>query len=152
MSDSSKERLKRLERLLQIRETYVSVSEANVKLAEGEVRKFATAEETVAGQIRDTKAEIAYLKSATAHDVQSSEKYISALQSRRKQIQQALEKADRTLEQRRNEWTEAMREKKIIEKMQEHRLQEWQHEDDVAKQNSQDENTIARYVRTRLKD
>lgn len=151
MSDGPKDRLKRLARLLQIRETYVSVAETNVKQAEGEVRKFEQAETVVTGQIQDTRAGIAYLQTASGSEIQNSEKYIFALQLQSKLIQQSLEKAASKLEQRRREWTEAMREQKIIEKMQERRLHQWERDDNVAKQKSQDENSITRYVRSRIK-
>ena len=150
MSDGLKGSLKRLQRLSQIRQTYVSVAEAGVKQAEGEVRRLENAETEVAGNIQDTQAGIAYLQTATGQDIQNGEKYIQALQQQRKTIQLSLEKATGNLEQRRGEWTEAMREQKIIEKVQERRLHQWEREDDTAQQKSQDEASIARYVRTRL--
>ena len=152
MKDGLKESLKRLERLFQIRQTYVSVAEAGVKNAEREVRKLEADETRVTGNIQDTRAGIAYLQTATGHDLHSGEKYISALEMQRKQIHQSLEKAEGNLEERRGEWTEAMREQRIIEKLQERRLHQYEREDDVEAQKSQDDITIARYVRTRLKD
>ena len=109
--------LKRLERLVQIKQTYVSVAEANVKQAEGEVRQLETAENAITGNIQHTQAEIAYLQTATGQDLQSSENYIHSLELQRKLIQQSLEKATTNLDQRRSEWTEAMREQRIIEKV-----------------------------------
>jgi flagellar export protein FliJ len=152
MSDGLKGSLKRLERLSQIRQTYVSVAEAGVKQAEGEVRRLETADTEVAGNIQHTQAGIAYLQSATGQDIQNGEKYIQALQHQRKVIRQSLETATGNLEQRRGEWTEAMREQKIIEKVQERRLHQSEREDDVASQKSQDDITIGRYIRTRIKD
>jgi len=64
-------------------------------------------------------------------------------------IRQSLEKANINLEQRRKEWTEAMREQKIIEKVQERRLHQWERQDDAAGQKSQDEMSVGRFVRTR---
>ena len=141
--------LKRLERLVQIKETYVSVAEANVKTAEGEVRRLETAEQEVTGNIQDTKAGIAYLSTATGEEVQSGEKYIKALEIHRGLIQRSLEKATTNLEQRRTEWTEAMREQKIIEKVQERRLHQCERDDEVANQKSQDEMTVGRFVRNK---
>ena len=109
----------------------MSVAEAGVKAAEGEVRKLETAEHEIAGNIQHTQAGIAYLQTATGQEIQSGEKYIQALQNSVKIIQQSLEKATTNLEQRRREWTEAMREQKIIEKVQERRLHQWEREDDV---------------------
>jgi flagellar protein FliJ len=152
MKDELKQGLKRLERLFQIRQTYVSVAEAGVKTAEREVRRLEADETRVTGNIQATQAEIAYLQNATGQDLHTGERYIKALQAQRKQIQQSLEKAESNLEQRRAEWTEAMRDQKVIERLQERRLQQYEREDDVETQKSQDDNTIARYVRTRLKD
>jgi flagellar export protein FliJ len=150
MKDGLKSSLKRLERLFQIRQTYVSVAEAGVKQAETEVRKLETAETEVDGAIQGAKAEIAYLQTATGADVQSSERYIGALQLQRKIIQQSLDKATGNLESRRKEWTNAMRDQKVIEKVQERRLHQWQREDGVEKQKLQDDASVGRYVRTRL--
>jgi len=151
MKDGLRASLKRLDRLVQIKETYVSVAEANVKQAEGEVRQLETAENEITGNIQHTQAEIAYLRTARGHDVQSGEKYIQSLELKRKLIQQSLEKATSNLEQRRGEWTEARREQKIIEKVQERRLHQCERDDDVTNQKSQDEISVGRYVRTRQK-
>src|ERR1700733_1923447 len=126
--------LKRLERLAQIRQTYVSVAEAGVKEAEGEVRRLETEDTAIARNIQDTQAGIAYLRTATGQDIQNCEKYIQALKHQRKAIAQSLETATSNLEQRRGEWTEAMRQQKIIEKVQERRLHQWEQEDDGANQ------------------
>src|SRR3989442_5180861 len=149
MKDELKAVLKRLERLAQIKQTYASVAEANVKNAEGEVRQLETAESKMTGHIQDTQAEITYLQSATGHDLQSSERYIQALELQRRLIRQSLEKANVDLEQCRTEWTEAMREQKMVEKVQEHRLHQWEHQDDAGSQKSQDEISIDRFVRIR---
>ncbi len=140
--------LKRLERLVQIRETYVSVAETGVKRAEAEVRKLETADSEVAGNIQDTRAGIAYIQTASGNDLQNGERYIHALELQRVLIRQSLEKATGNLDQRRREWTEAMREQKIIEKMQERQLHQWVRADDTAKQKTQDDASIGRYVRS----
>ena len=149
MKDELKSHLKRLERLFQIRQTYVTVAEAGVKTAEGEVRKLEVADDQVAGTIQHTQAEIAYRQTASGHDLQTGEKYIQALQTQRKTIQLSLEKATGNLEQRRRDWTEAMREQKVVEKMQDRRLHQWEHADSVEIQKQQDDASVGRYVRTR---
>ena len=149
MKDALKASLKRLERLVQIRDTYVDAAEAGVKQAERELRGLEAAEREVAGNIQQVQAGIAYLKTATGHDVQVDDRYIQALSRQRKQLQQLLEKAADNLEHRRREWTEAMREQKIAAKLQERRLHQWEREGDTAQQKSQDDDAIARYVRTR---
>jgi flagellar biosynthesis chaperone FliJ len=45
-----------------------------------------------------------------------------------------------------------MREEKIAEKLQERRLHQWQRENDITQQKSQDEASIARYVRARAEE
>jgi flagellar export protein FliJ len=150
MNDTLKASLKRLDRLVQIRQTYVSVAETAVKQAENELRRLEAAEREVAGHIRHTQEAIAYLDSATGHDVQSDETYLKSLETQRKQIQLSIEKANSNLEQRRQEWTEAMREEKIAAKLQERRLHQLERADEVAQQKAQDDAFIGRYVRTRL--
>jgi flagellar export protein FliJ len=149
MKDGHKSSLKRLERLVQIKQTYVSVAEANVKHAERAVRQLETADQEITGNIQNTQAGIAYLQTATGQEVQSSETYIQALEVHRKMIRRSLEDATTNLEQRRREWTEAMREQKIIEKVQERRLHQCERDDDVANQKSQDEISVGRFVSSR---
>ena len=149
MSDELRASLKRLERLAHIKQTYVSVAEANVKNAEGEVRQLETADNKITGNIQDTQAEIAYLQTATGHDVQSGERYVQALELQRRLIRQSLEKANRNLDERHKQWTEAMREQTVIEKVQERRLHQWERHDDVVNQKSQDEMSVGRFVRLR---
>jgi flagellar export protein FliJ len=150
MKDRLKASLKRLERLLQIRETYVSIAEAAVKSAEGEVRRIETTAAEVAGNIQHTRAEIAYLKSAMGKEVQNTEKYLKELGHQQEVIRRTLETATTNLDKRRSEWTEAMKEQKVIEKLQERRLHQWEREDDVANRKAQDDVSIGRYVRTRI--
>ena len=145
-----KANLKRLERLVRIRDTYVSVAESSVKQAESEVRTLEATDRQVAGNIQLTQEGIAYLDTATGHEVQTSERYIHALEKQRRLIQLSLEKANSNLEQRRNEWIEARREQKIASKLQERRLHQWEREGDKAQQKSQDDAFIARYIRTRF--
>jgi len=149
MKDGQRAGLKRLERLVQIKQTYVSVAEANVKTAEGEVRRLETAEQEITGNIQDTKAGIAYLRTASGEEVRSGEKYIRGLEIHREVIQKSLETATTSLEQRRSEWTEAMRDQKIIEKVQERRLHQCERDDEVANQKSQDEMSVGRFVRNK---
>jgi len=150
MNDGLKASLKRLERLIQIRQTYVSVAETAVKQAEKELRRLEVAEHELAGHIRHTQEGIAYLKSASGQDVQTDDAYIKELEKQRGLLQLSIEKATGNLEQRRREWTEAMREEKIASKLQERRLHQLERADDVAQQKAQDDAFIARYVRTRL--
>jgi flagellar export protein FliJ len=150
MKDGLKASLKRLSRLVQIRDTYVSAAEAGVKHAEAEVLRLEAADTETAGNIQDTQAGIAYLQTATGQDIQNSERYIRALEHQRKLILRSLEIATGNLEQRRSEWTEAKRDQKVASRLQERRLHQWERENDTAQQKSQDDASIARYVRTRF--
>jgi flagellar export protein FliJ len=147
MNDGLKANLRRLERLVRIRQTLASVAEASVKQAEGEVRNLESANSATVGNIKDTQAGIAYLRTAAGEDVQRSETYLRALERQRKLIKQSLEKANDNLTHRRGEWTEAMRDERIAERLQERRLHQWQRETDTAQQKSQDDASITRYVR-----
>ena len=149
MKQGLKESLKRLDRLVHIRQTYVSVAEAAVKQAESEVRHLQQADSEIAGNIQRTQAGIAYLQTAKGSEIHKDEKYIQALKEKRKLIHQSLALATGNLEKRRLEWTEAKKDQQIIEKLRERRLHQWEREDDVANQKTQDDVSIARYVRTR---
>ena len=149
MNDTLKTNLKRLERLVQLRQTYVDIAEANVKQAEAEVRRLETEDKDNTGNIRETRAGIAYLQSAPGDHVKNSARYLQALELQRKLIRQFLAKANTQLAQRRGEWTEAMREEKIAAKLQERRLNQRDYKDNVAQQKSQDEAFIGSYVRKR---
>jgi flagellar export protein FliJ len=151
MKERLKGSLKRLDRLVHIRQTYVSVAEAAVKQAEGEVRRLQQADAEIARNIQHTQAGIAYLQSATGSEVQKEEKYIQALTEQRKLVHQSLGIATGNLEKRRLEWTEAKKDHRIIEKLRERRLHQWEREDDAADQKTQDDVSIERYVRTREK-
>jgi hypothetical protein len=83
--DGLKASLKRLSRLVQIRDTYVSAAEAGVKHAEAEC----SGSKLQTGNRRDSgsQAGIAYLQTATGQDIQNTERYIRALEHQRKLIQ-----------------------------------------------------------------
>jgi flagellar export protein FliJ len=149
MTYGQKTSLKRLERLVQIKQTYTLCVQANVKIAEGEVRQLEKVEREITGSIRHTQAGIAYFQTAQGQEVQSGADYIKALELHRKVVKQSLEKATNKLEQRLSEWTEAMREQRIFEKVQERRLNQYKRDDEVAAQKLQDEISLGRYVRMR---
>jgi flagellar export protein FliJ len=149
-SQDPKSNLKRLERLLEVRQTFVSAAETRVKQAERQVMAMENAAETAARKIHDTRAAMACVQRTTGDQLQSFEKYIRLLIAQAEQAQQALEAARRELDMRRAEWTEAMREQKIIERMRERRFQEWQRYEDVEDRKAVDENSVVRYVRARI--
>ena len=150
MRSHVKDSLKRLERLIQIKQTCVSVAEANLKHAESDVRRLEISDRQIVASIQDLRSGIAYLNRTVAGDVQRSEKCIEALELDRKKISKCLEEATRCLEARRAEWTEATREQRIIEKAQKRRSQQLEREDDLRRQTSQDDVTINRHIRNQI--
>ena len=141
--------LHRIERLVEVRQTYVTAAEARVREAEALVRYFEEEIEKNARQIQQTREEIAYLKTLSGHEIQAREKHIFSLNSKARQIAQDLEKAEQMLEKRREEWRETMKEKKVVERVQERRLQEWERSVDVKEQKQVDEMTVGRYARNK---
>ena len=139
--------LQRIERLVEVRQSYVTAAEGRVHEAEQQVRVCEAAAEEKDRQIRQVREEIAYLNHSTGEMIQNRERYIFSLHVRAHQARELLEKARKILDARRLEWRETMRDKKVIEKVQERRLQEWQHSVDVAEQKDIDEMTVGRYAR-----
>ena len=146
---SSRSDIQRLERVASMRQTMAGVAEARVKEAENVVRDIQLEDERLVRKIRDTRAEITYRGAMSGRDMQHNEKYIEVLGKVRAGLQQKLEKARVVLAERHQEWIEARREQKIIERLQERRLQEWQHQEEIALQKSVDDSFIGRLVRSR---
>lgn len=150
MADTLQGNLKRLERLLQIHQTYVSVAEARVKQAEEEVRRLKDEETRTVDDIHALRTGIAHLQKATGHDIQASEKHIQLLQRRLDKLLHHIDTTVVILEERRKQWTEAMQEQEVVMNVKETRLREWEHERDRSDQKAQDEVSIGRYVRARI--
>jgi flagellar export protein FliJ len=139
--------LDRIKRLVEVRQTYVTAAEAGVREAESVVRYFQNEAEQTARQIQQAREGIAYLKSLTGHDIQTRERHISSLNLRARQLAQDIEKAKQVVEKRRGEWRETMKDKKIVERVQERRLQEWVRSVDVMEQKQVDEMSVGRHAR-----
>jgi flagellar export protein FliJ len=141
--------LDRIERLVEVRQTYVTAAEAAVREAEVLVRYFEEEAVKNVRQIQQTREDIAYLKSLSGYEIQVREKHIFSLKSKARQIAQDFEKAGQLLDQRRSEWREKMKDKKIVERVQERRLQEWERSVDVLEQKQVDEMSVGRHARNR---
>jgi flagellar export protein FliJ len=139
--------LDRIERLVDVRQTYVTAAEAAVREAEALVRYFEEEAANNARQIQQTREEIAYLKTLTGYEIQAREKHIFSLNFKARQIAQDLEKAVQMLEKRQADWRETMKDKKIVERVQERRLQEWERSVDVMEQKQVDEMSVGRHAR-----
>ena len=146
-SQDLKFEIKRLDRLSHIRETFVDVAEAGVKLAEQQVAGIEAAAAEVARKIQHAMEELAHPKNATGMTIQTTQNYLQLLRSRAKEIQRSLDAAMVLVDQRRAEWTEARREQKVVETMQERRVHEWVRQDATAAQKVVDEVSIGRFVR-----
>ena len=150
MSDDLQSSIKRLGRIVEVRHTFTTVAEAVFREAEGQVHRLVLADAELERQIQAVRAEIAHNQGLTGRDVQGNEKYIEGLEFKRRKILQSIEKAKSFVEEKRMEWVERLREERVIEKVQERRLQEWEREEELQKQKAMDDAFIGRLVRTRL--
>ncbi len=139
--------LERIERLVEVRQTYVTAAEARVKEAESLVRYFQEELEKNAREAQQTRREIAYLKTLSGFEIQAREKHILSLNFKARQLNVDLDKAGQQLEKRRAEWRETMKDKKIVERLQERRQQQWDHHVDVMEQKQVDEMSVGRFAR-----
>jgi flagellar export protein FliJ len=148
--NDQKQRLHRIDRLAEVRQSYVTAAEGRVREAEHLVRVREEAAEEADRQIRRVREEIAYLDHSTGEEIQNRERYIFTLHVRARHAREALDKARKVLDSRRHEWRESKRDQMVIEKVQERRLQEWQHSVNVAEQKDVDEMTVARHARNQI--
>ena len=149
MSDQ-KQRLHRIDRLAEVRQSYVTAAAGRVREAEHLVRMREEAAGEADRQIRRVREEIAYLDHSTGEEIQNRERYIFTLHVRSRHAREALDKARKVLDSRRHEWRESKRDHMVVEKVQERRLQEWQHSVNVAEQKDVDEMTVARHARNQI--
>jgi len=148
--NDQKQRLHRIDRLAEVRQSFVTAAEGRVREAEQLVRVREEAAEEADRQIRRVREEIAYLDHSTGEEIQNRERYIFTLHVRARHAREALDKARKVLDSRRHEWRESKRDQMVIEKVQERRLQEWQHSVNVADQKVVDEMTVARHARNQI--
>jgi flagellar export protein FliJ len=142
--------LHRIERLAEVRQSYVTAAEGRVRDAEHQVRSCEEIANERDRQIQQAREEIAYLDHSTGAAMQNRERYIFGLHVRARQARDVLEKARKVLDGRRVEWRETMRDQKVVEKVLERRVQEWKHSVLVAEQKDVDEMTVARYARDQI--
>src|SRR5947207_4243208 len=111
--NEQKEKLRRIERLVAIRQSYLTAAEGRVREAEQQVRLHEEAAMDRDRQVRQTQAEIAYLDHSSGAAIQNRERYIFGLLVRARQAHEALDKARTVLDGRRREWRESLREEKV---------------------------------------
>ena len=139
--------LLRMDRLVDVRRTFVTAAEAAVREAESMLRYFEDSAAENARQIQQQREENAHLEQASQELLVARERFILSLQVRAKVIAQDLEKARQLLEKRRAAWRETMKDKKSMESLKARRLQEWTRSVDSAEQKRIDEMTIGKHVR-----
>lgn len=139
--------LQRMERLVDVRQTFVTAAEAAVREAEGMVRYFEDEIRDNARQIFQAREENAYFGDSKSNVITARERYILSLQQRARSLAQDLEKAKQLVERRRTAWREAMKARKTVEGVKERRLHEWTRSVDAADQKRVDEMTIGKHVR-----
>jgi len=139
--------LRRMERLVDVRQTFVTAAEAVVREAEGMVRYFEGEIRENERQILHAREENAYFRDSESAVISARERYIVSLQERGRRLAQDLVKATQLLEKRRADWRETLKARKTVETVKERRLQEWTRSVDVADQKRVDEMTIGKHVR-----
>jgi flagellar export protein FliJ len=149
MNDQQR-RMHRIDRLADVRQSYVTAAEGRVREAEHLVRMREEAAEESHRQILRVREEIAYLDHSTGEEIQNRERYMFTLHLRARHAREALDKARKILDSRRHEWRESRRDQMVIEKVQERRLQEWQHSVNIADQKDVDEMTVMRHARDQI--
>jgi flagellar export protein FliJ len=145
--NASRADVKRLDRIAAIRETMASAAEASLREAELQVRNIESQAEAIDRQIQLIRAEITQTTRLTGHATQQNDKFILRLNRQRAVVLQALENAKKIVVERQQQWMEARREQRIIERLQDKRLLEWQRHQDTARQKAADDNYIGKIVR-----
>ncbi len=148
--NDQQQRMHRIDRLAEVRQSYVTAAEGRVREAEHHVRVCEEAAEKADRQVRSVREEIAYLDRSTGCEIQNRERYIFTLHVRARYARETLDKARKVLDSRHHEWRETKRDQMVIEKVQERRLQEWQHSVNIADQKDADEMTVARHARNQI--
>jgi flagellar export protein FliJ len=139
--------VKRLDRIAGIRETVAGAAEARLREAELQVQQIESQAAAIDRQIHLIRAEITQTSGLSGHEIQQNEKFILRLNKQRAVVVQALESAKKIAAERQREWMEARREQRIIERLQDKRLLEWQRHQEIARQKAADDNYIGKIVR-----
>lgn len=145
--NASRADVKRLDRIAAIRGTIASAAEARLREAEVRVREVELQDSIIVRQIQLIRAEITQIPSMTGQEIQQNERFIQRLNKQRAATLQMLENARKIVRERQAEWMEARREQRIIDRLQEKRLLEWQRQQEIARQKNADDNFIGKIVR-----
>ena len=150
MKSETKQSLNRLDRLMSIRQIAVDAGEARVRESERDIGRLEGRLEEEAGTIRLAMEEFSQPGVFSAQGLQRREKFVEAAEIRSRRIRQDIEKATTKLEERKVALREALKEKKIVEKLRERQLQQAEREESAMMQKMSDETSLVRHVRNRV--
>jgi flagellar export protein FliJ len=147
MSGDLKPRIKRLRRLLDLRETLSDAAEAGVRESEQQVRNLEAAKRTLEENIRDARTEASKSQTLSGHRLRVVERFVESLERRSASAQYNIEKTTAVLERRRSDWVEALRQQRIVERSLKRRSLEWQRLDDASTQKLLDDSYNGKIAR-----
>jgi flagellar export protein FliJ len=146
-SQHLKSSLKRLDRLSDIRRAFVVAAEARLAEAQHQVAVLEKNADATAREIRSVLEEAAYVQRTSGEHLHATERFLELLRDRAKRISQELSTAAAMLELRRNEWSEAMRDQKVVTRIQERRQRDWERQNAVENQKESDIDSVMRRTR-----
>ena len=142
-----RQKIERLSRLVDLRQISVEECERQVRHAE---LRLARAEE----RLRDERGSFDRLQAAFSHpeawtgfDLRQTEAALNASLARQAKFAQDVENAKSWVAEARRRWTESRRDKKVVEKVRERRLQHAEREKEYRAQQATDETAITRHRR-----
>jgi flagellar export protein FliJ len=144
--------VKRLQKLVEIRETLAGAAEGPVRESEQRIRSLNETRQTIRESVQHARSEKSGARVQSAARLRIIERFINTLQARDASIQYNIERAEQTLEKQRRAWIEARREQKIAEKALERQSRQSQRTDEIALQRSMDDGFNAKGVLRKLKE
>lgn len=151
MAENMKPRLQRLRRLLSIRETMSDAAEAGVRESQQLVDKLDATRRNIEENIATTRHETAQIKSIEAPKLGVIERFVQALENRQVSVAYSLEKAKVTLDRRRDEWVEALRQQRIVERTLRRQKAQVERYADVVAQKAMDDSHNASLTRLKTR-
>ena len=139
--------LKRLERILKVRQMAVDAAEGRIRECEFQIQRLESRGDSEQGKIRQTMEEFAHANGISGRHLQCSDKAIEVGNVYLARILQDIEKLRSKLDKCRAVWREARREYKTVEKLQERQLQKLSREEAVLTQKMIDEVSVIRHSR-----
>ena len=143
----TRDRIKRLGRLIDVRQIAVDQAEVRVRQSEADVRRYEDRLRSEECKIRQAMEQFAEPAVKCGIDLQQSEAAAEAGRIRSRKIRQDIENAGVRLKECLQEWTEARRERKTVEKLRERKLHKAVREEETIMQKLMDETSISRYRR-----